>query len=182
LLRHVPLASQVPEQPSSSLFVTATQAPPPPVQAWQAPHEELVQHLPSTQLPVAQSAPELQSLPGRTLHAPAASQVLPPTQWSSSADLTGVQVPVVQDSQAASQAVLQQTPSTHLPLWQASGVVQAAPGACLGKHLPAVQTWLLGQGLLAEQPPAQMVPAQPAPHVTVVWGRQAPLPSQTELE
>jgi hypothetical protein len=171
-------------QPSSSRFVTATQIPPPPVQAWQAPHVALVQHLPSTQFPVAQSVPELQSLPARDLQAPAASQVLPPTQRSSSADFTGVQVPpAVQDSQAPSQAVLQQTPSTHLPLWQASGVVQVAPSACLGKHLPAVQTWLLGQGLLAEQPPAQMVPAQPpAPQVTVVWGRQAPLPSQTELE
>jgi hypothetical protein len=163
--------------------VTATQIPPPPVQAWQAPHVALVQHLPSTQFPVAQSVPELQSLPARDLQAPEASQVLPPTQWSSSTDLTGVQVPAEQDSQVPSQAVLQQTPSTHLPLWQAAPEVQTVPKACLGKHLPAVQTWSVGQGLLAEQPPAQMVPIQPpAPQLTVVWGRQAPLPSQTELE
>jgi hypothetical protein len=109
------------------------------VQAWQAPHEEVVQHFPSTQLPVAQSVPDEQSPPARALQAPFASQVLPPTHLSSSADFTGVQVPPPQDSQAPSQAVLQQTPSAHLPLWQASGAVQAAPLVCLGKHLPALQ-------------------------------------------
>src|SRR6185436_4473796 len=77
LLLHAPLASQVPVHPSSSLLVTATQIPPPPVHAWHAPHDEVVQHLPSTQLPVAQSPPVLQSLPPRGLQAPLASQVLP---------------------------------------------------------------------------------------------------------
>jgi hypothetical protein len=184
LLLQAPLASQVPVQASSSLLITATQVPPPPVQAWQAPQDEAVQHLPSTQLPVAHSPGPLQSVPGRDLQAPVASQVLPPTHLSSSADFTGAQVPPPEQvSQTPSQVVLQQTPSTHLPLVQASGAVQAAPRACLGKHLLALQNSPAEQGLLAEQPPMQMVPAQPpAPQLTVVWGWQAPLPSQTERE
>src|SRR5688572_17192595 len=93
LLLQAPLASQVPAQPSSSWLSTATQIPPPPVQSWQLPQDEAVQHLPSTQLPVAQSGPVEQSLPGRDLQAPAASQVLPPTHLSSSADWTVAQWP-----------------------------------------------------------------------------------------
>jgi len=92
LLLQAPLASQVPVHPSSSLLMTATQIPPPPVQAWQGPQEEVVQHFPSTQFPVAHSPPLVQSLPARGLHAPVASHVLP-THLSSSAAFTGAQWP-----------------------------------------------------------------------------------------
>jgi hypothetical protein len=61
LLLQVPLPSQVwvPEQAlfGSSAFVTLTQVPPLPVQAWQLPHADLVQQNPSTQLPLPHSTP-----------------------------------------------------------------------------------------------------------------------------
>lgn len=60
---HDPAASQllVPLQLSlSSALLILTQVPPPPVQAWQEPHEALPQQKPSTQAPLAHSAARLQ--------------------------------------------------------------------------------------------------------------------------
>jgi hypothetical protein len=79
LALHVPLPSQLPGQLSvSSALVTATQVPPPPVQAWQVPQLAAPQQWPSTQLPVAQSLAAPQVLPLRLLQVPVASQVLAP--------------------------------------------------------------------------------------------------------
>jgi hypothetical protein len=93
-----PEASQVfvaPAQLSgSSAPITATQAPPPPVQAWQVPQALVVQQCPSTQLPVEQSVPAPQVCPGLALQVPLASQVRSVAQVSASSALTtGTQVP-----------------------------------------------------------------------------------------
>jgi hypothetical protein len=118
---HIPVLSQVfaPEQLSaSSAPATTTHVPPPLVQAWHIPHDACVQQWLSTQLPVEQSFPVLQVLPGFALHAPVASQVLVLVQLSgSSADFTATQVPPapVQTWQMPHVDCVQQCPSTQLP-------------------------------------------------------------------
>jgi hypothetical protein len=177
----VPLPSQLPGQESgSSWLITETQVPPPPVQAWQAPQVAEPQQWPSTQLPEAHSVFNEQVAPLRALQVPAASQV--PLQWSSSADITAWQWPVAaQVWQAPVQAPSQQTPSTHWPLAHSSAPVQVAARAFFGVHIPAWQkSPAFGQGFCAEQPPAQMLPAQPLGHEIAGCIEQVPRPSQTE--
>ena len=63
---HAPLASHVlvPMQLlGSSAPLIATQVPPAPVHAWQAPHEAEPQQKPSTQLPLVHSVPAVQVVP-----------------------------------------------------------------------------------------------------------------------
>jgi hypothetical protein len=101
----------------SSALVTATQVPPPPVHAWQEPHEAAPQQVPSTHEPLAQSDAAVQAWPLAFLQEPVASQDCVPLQVSSIADFTGLQVPArpvrLQDVQAVVQAPLQQTPSAQ---------------------------------------------------------------------
>jgi hypothetical protein len=92
---------------------------------------------------VAQSAPAVQPLPDRSLQTPAASQVLPPKQRSSSADLTAPQWPALpgrlQAWQGPSQGLSQQTPSTQRLPAHSSPPVQALPLLFRGTHFPALQ-------------------------------------------
>jgi hypothetical protein len=89
------LQVRAPVQRSSSAPITFTQAPPPPVQASQAPQEATMQHRWSTQWPVMQSPSAAQVCPGFALQAPAASQVPLVQELGSSAFVTLVQVPPV---------------------------------------------------------------------------------------
>jgi hypothetical protein len=121
LILHAPLESQiwVPEQlPSgSSAPVIATQVPPPPVQALHVPHVLLVQHRPSTQLPVVHSLPAVHASPGLFLQLPALSHVRVPEQlpFGSSAPVTSTHVPLapVHCSHVPHAAAAQQRPSTQ---------------------------------------------------------------------
>jgi len=85
-------------------------------------HDEVLQHVPSTQNPLTHSLPALQPCPSFFLQLPDASQVLVPVQVSgSSAESTGVQLPepepaLLPGSQrlhVPQDAALQQTPSTQ---------------------------------------------------------------------
>ena len=102
---------------ASSAFLTATQVPPVPVQAWQDP-QVCVQQKPSVQLAEAQSPATVQAMPGFFLHTPFASQVFAPVQvLASSALFTAVHVPPVPPKlhamQAPAQALSQQTLSAQ---------------------------------------------------------------------
>lgn len=143
---HDPEASQllVPLQLSlSSALVILTQVPPPPVQAWHAPHEALPQHMPSTQAPLAHSLPRLQVCPLAFLHAPVPSQVCVPLQVSSVVDFTGLQVPALplrlQAVHAPVQAEPQHTPSAQLPLEHSEPAAHVWPLAFWTAHLPPAQ-------------------------------------------
>jgi hypothetical protein len=93
---HMPVASQlfVPLQLSaSSALFTATHVPPPPVQAWQAPHEAIPQQCPSTQFPLVQSTAPAHVCPLAFLHVPVASHDDIPLHMSSTPDFTRLHVP-----------------------------------------------------------------------------------------
>jgi len=127
----------------SSTLVTATHVPPPPVHAWQVPHEAVPQQVPSTQAPVAQSEAAVQVCPLAFLQAPVASHDCVPLQRSSIADFTGLQVPArlvrLQAVQAVLQALLQQYPSAQKPLVHSPAAAQVCPFVFFGTHLPAPQ-------------------------------------------
>ena len=128
---------------ASSALVTATQMPPPPVHAWQVPHEAVPQQAPSTHAPLAQSAAAVQVCPLAFLQAPVASQDCAPLQVSSIAAFTGLQVPAspvrLQARQAVVQALLQQTPSAQKPLVHSPAAAQTCPFAFFATHFPAPQ-------------------------------------------
>jgi hypothetical protein len=141
-----PVASQllVPLQLSaSSAPVTDTHVPPPPVQAWQVPHDATPQQRPSTQPPLVHSAAAVQVWPFAFLHMPVASHVCIPLQVSSLADLTGLHVPSrpvrLHAVHAPVQAALQQYPSAHAPPAHSPAAWHVCPTAFLGTHLPALQ-------------------------------------------
>lgn len=141
-----PVASQLlmPLQlPGSSALVTATQVPPPPVQAWQVEHDALPQQVPSTQAALVQSLAAVQVCPFAFLQAPVASHDCVPLQVSSFADFTAPQVPRLavrlQARQVPVQAVLQQYPSAQAPLVHSLATRQVCPVALVGLQTPAVQ-------------------------------------------
>jgi hypothetical protein len=141
-----PVASQllVPLQvPGSSALVTATQVPPPPVQAWQVAHDALPQQVPSTQAALVQSVAAVQVCPFAFLHEPVASHDCVPLQVSSFADFTGLHVPGLavrlQAMHVPVQAVVQQYPSAQAPLVHSVTVAHVCPFAFLGAQTPAAQ-------------------------------------------
>jgi hypothetical protein len=80
---------------------------------------------------------------------------------------SGLQVPMLplrlQASQAAPQAVVQQTPSAQKPLWHCRAEVQTVPFACLAAHCPvALQKNPTAHSALVEQLAGQLefVPSQ----------------------
>jgi hypothetical protein len=174
-----------PVQVSSSAPVTATQVPPPPVQAMQVPHEAAPQQRLSTQLPVAQSAPAVQLLPDLILQSPVALQVLPPAQVSrSSALMTATQLPLlpVQVWQLPQAAAPQQWPSTQWADEHSTSVLHSTPLAFFAWQAPAeLQNWVEEQGaVVGSQPFAQRPPEQRLlPHGDPVPDLQWPAPSQT---
>ncbi len=98
-------------------------------------------------------------------------------------DFLALQVPWLpvrlQAMHAPVQAVLQQVPSTQLPLVHSGEVMQVWPLAFLGVHFPALQKLVPVQGAVSEQPPAQMAPAHElGAQLTVSTAGHAPLPSQ----
>jgi hypothetical protein len=187
LALQVPAASQVlvvAQVSGSSALVTGTQVPPPPVQAWQVPQALTVQQRPSTQLPVVQSVPAAQLLPGVVLHVPAAVQVLLPLQLSgSSALVTAAHVPPgpVQAWQEPQVAVPQQRPSRQCPEVHSPSAPQALPLGFFAWHAPAeLQNWLAAQGaVVALQPPEQVIASAQRllAQGTAVPGRQLPAAS-----
>ncbi len=109
--------------------------------AWHWPVQAELQHTPSAQNPVAQSAATLHDWPCFFLQAPLASQVLAPLQpLGSSAFLMATQVPPapVQDWQAPHDADAQQKLSTHAPL-HSEASLQALPLAFFGMQTPPLQ-------------------------------------------
>ncbi len=149
------LLAQVPTLPARS-------------QASQAPAQAVLQHTPSTQLPLTHAFAAAQVAPGAFLGTQAEPlQYWPAAHWLSAAQLVGqpaltpeqangahdglpvepagrlAQVPTLpvrlQALQAPAQAVLQHTPSTQLPLTHAFAAVQAAPRAFLGTQAEALQ-------------------------------------------
>jgi len=165
LVLHAPSASQVfvPVQVSaSSALVTATQVPPPPVQAWQEPQAVAVQQRPSTQLPVVQSLPSVHVLPGLVLQAPAAVQVLVPVQLSGSSALvmpTHVPLVPVQAWQAAQLVLPQQRLSMQWPEVHSLSAPQALPfGFLFWQAAAELQNCVLGQGaVVLLQPPEHII-------------------------
>jgi hypothetical protein len=124
-------------------LATATQVPPPPVQAWHAPQEAVPQQCPSTQDPLVQSAATVHTCPFAFLQAPVASHDCMPLHLSSMADFTAPQVPGLpvrlQAMHAVLHAVLQQYPSTQEPLVHSPTAMQVWPLSFFGRHLPAAQ-------------------------------------------
>jgi hypothetical protein len=170
LVLQAPVESQVsvPMQLSgSSALVTATQVPPPPVQAWHFPQAETPQQCPSTQLPLAQSVGLAQVCPGLFLHAPLASQVLPVVQVSgSSIPVTATQVPPapVQLWQLPQAETPQQWPSMQDPDMHAVPAEHAPPFVILVWQAPAlVQYCVEGQGAVTG--------SQPLAHIVVLAHR-----------
>ena len=127
----------------SSALVTATQVPPPPVQVWQVPQDELPQQWLSTQAPLVQSPATVHICPFAFLQAPVASQVCVPLQVSSFADFTALQLPGLAARLHAMhvpvQGALQQVPSTQFPLVHSPAVRQVCPFAFFDTQTPAAQ-------------------------------------------
>lgn len=128
------LQVRVPLQRLSSTPMTFTHAPPPPVQAWQAPQAAVMQHRMSTQWPVMQSPSAAQVWPGLALHAPAASHVPLAQELGSSTFMTLTQVPAapVQASQLAQPATPQQRWSTQCADVHSLSAAHDIPFAILG--------------------------------------------------
>jgi hypothetical protein len=77
------------------------------------------------------------------------------------------------------QAVLQQTPSTQLPLVQSAFAAQAVPFASWATQTPAEQKYPATQSVLAVHEVTQAeTPHMKAPHELLVTVRQVPVPSQ----
>jgi len=161
------------QESGSSAFLTATQVPPVPVQAWQGPQACVQQKL-SVQLPEAQSPAARQAMPGFFLHNPLASQVFAPVQvLASSAFLTATQVPPepVQSWQIP-QVCVQQKPSVQLAEAQSPAAVQAMPGFFLHNPLASqvfapVQVLASSAFLTATQVPPEPVQSWQIPQVCV---------------
>ncbi len=138
------------------------------LQASQAPAQAVLQHTPSTQLPLTHAFAAAQVAPRGFLGTQAEPlQYWPAAHWLSAVQLVGqpalipeqangahdglpvepagllAQVPTLpvrlQALQAPAQAVLQHTPSTQLPLTHAFAAVQAAPRAFLGTQAEPLQ-------------------------------------------
>jgi hypothetical protein len=122
--------------------------------------------------------------PGRALHVPVASHVRSPEQVSSSAFLTGTQVPPVPVHawQLPHVAEPQQWPSMQLPETQYTSLLHSIPLGNLSSQAPAVlQNWVDRQTVppATSQPFAQRVwSAQPPEQATAVMERQPPARSQ----
>jgi hypothetical protein len=106
------------------------------VQAWQGLVQLELQQTPSAHCPVMHSLPRLHAVPFGLLHAPLAHTAAPAHSLSGSALFRMVpHVPLpplpffvaLQALHSASQALLQQKPSTQWPLWHSGPAVQAAP-------------------------------------------------------
>jgi hypothetical protein len=152
-LRHTPAAlhAAVPGHSLSGSVSGATcpQLPswPPPffaaLHAWQVPAQAELQQTPSTQLPLEQFAPTAHAVPLVATHAPALQKASPGHSLSGSTPaMMLVQnpfaepvLPTLQPWQVPVHAVLQQTPSTQLPLVQVDPTVQVVPSGKM--HAPA---------------------------------------------
>ena len=78
------------------------------------------------------------------------------------------------------QARLQQRPPAQKPERHSPAAEQAAPSSPSGRQRPPWQKLSGAQALLALQPPAQIAPLQvKGAHLTMVGGRQTPVPEQT---
>jgi hypothetical protein len=143
---HTPFPSQVlaPLQtPGSSALVTATQVPPPPVQAWHELQDALPQQCASTQFPLVQSDAIAQVSPLVFLQVPVASHDDFPLHVSSTPDFTEPQVPMLpvrlQAWQVPVHAVVQQNPSTQNPLAQSPTAEHVCPVGFFGMQTPPAQ-------------------------------------------
>ena len=210
LSRQAPDALQVlaPVQVSvSSAPVTDEQIPDVTAQVWQVPVQALLQQWPSTHRAVAHWPAVVHVCPSLARQAPEALQVFVPVQVSaSSALVTGAQVPVTQLWQAALQAVLQQTPSTHIPVAHWVPAVHVCP--CLARHVPealqvlvpvqvsgssalvtdaqvpVTQVWQLRLQAVLQQRPSTHMPDEhwvPVVHVCPCLATHVPWPLQVLL-
>jgi hypothetical protein len=138
------------------------------LQASQAPEQAVLQHTPSTQLPLAHWVPAAHAVPlGWSATQTPPLQLEPVTHWVLEVQLVGqlldvplhrygeqlglpvepddmlVQVPSepvrLQASHAPEQAVLQQRPSTQLPEVHWLAPVQVAPLVCFTTQVPPLQ-------------------------------------------
>ena len=141
----------------------------PPVRAavhdWHPPVQEVLQHTPSTHLPVRHWVLPVQGDPWARRQAPEPLQTLLPTQVGESCWPVGVltQVPTLpetpHDWHDPVQAVLQQTPSTQLPLahWLPSAQAMPSPSRQLPVPLHTFDPRQLGvscwkAGVLTQEP------------------------------
>jgi hypothetical protein len=139
--------------------------------------------------------PPLQTLlvhsdgPRHSTHAPPPSHLFGDTQvdTSGSPSSTLLQVPTLPTWlhvwQVPLQAVLQQTPSTQLPDWQALAPAHSAPRVSLGTHAPALQNAEATQSVSVPQIVRHAVaPHWKSPHEVLLCVPQAPAPSQLAVE
>ncbi len=124
--------------------------------AWQVPLHTVLQHTPSTQLPLAHSAFSVHDPFTMSPHAPAPLQFVDPAHSFAGSVFTGTLVhvprlPVTLHAwQVAPHAVLQQYPSTQLALTHSVASAQVSPVAFL--HAPAEHTWVPAHSLSGSAP------------------------------
>jgi hypothetical protein len=139
-------------------------------QAWQSPVQAVLQQTPSTQKVLKQFALIEQMVPVSDLHAPTPShdcdapEQVPTSSWPA---VTFEQVPTVpvrlQAWHVVVQALLQQTPSTQLPLKHSTVLAQPSPISFLQTPMPS-QDWFTPEHVLTSSWPEgtfEQVPTVP---------------------